>query len=73
MNPIVMHEVGKARQAQILRDARHQHALAEAATGRPSPIARLISRLAQILSTLRRRMPRLLIDRDGLGLRWAKK
>lgn len=65
MNPIAMHEVGKARQAQILRDARHQHALADAAAGRPSPIALLFSRLLYTVSGLGQRLPRAPFDRKG--------
>ena len=49
MNPIILHELGKNRQREILNQARHHHMVAEAEAGRPGRLAMLLARLGAML------------------------
>lgn len=49
MNPIMLHEVGKARQHDILNEARHQHTVAGAESAHPGRAALLLDRLGRLM------------------------
>ena len=49
MNPIILHELGKSRQREILAQARHHHTVAEVEAGRPGRLPQLLARVGGLL------------------------
>jgi hypothetical protein len=72
MNPIIMHEVAKARQSDLLREAEQRRLVKQARAGKPSLIARFLERLGGLLIKIGGQLQKRPAPQSTRTLGWAE-
>ena len=73
MHPHTLHELAKARQSDLLREAQHRRLVALARAGQPSLMARLLERLGGLLIKVGERLRKRPTPQNTGPLGWAEK